>query len=95
MTKPSLISSQTKDLQNIFKHQLFEGFSPWIQEKDDAKRMLKENIFKYGIGIISIAIFKRHIEINPEAAEENVKLTTEAISPIFIGLVKTLSSMDI
>ena len=65
------------------------------KEKDDAKRMLKENIFKYGIGIISIAIFKRHIEINPEAAEENVKLTTEAISPIFIGLVKTLSSMDI
>jgi hypothetical protein len=65
------------------------------KEKDEAKRMLKENIFKYGIGIISIAIFKKHSEINADAAEDNVKITTEAIAPIFIGLVKTLSNMDI
>jgi hypothetical protein len=65
------------------------------KEKDDSKILIKENIFKYGLAIISIAIFKKEQDENPDNAVETLERSSKAIAPYFVPLVKYLANLEI
>ena len=65
------------------------------KEKDDSKILIKENIFKYGLAIISIAIFKKEQDENSENAVETLERSSKAIAPYFVPLVKYLANLEL
>jgi len=61
-----------------------------VKEKDDAARILNENMFRYGLGILALSIHRKGQDRNPDEAETIVRLATEAISAHIVTIIRRL-----
>ena len=71
-------------------------------EKDTAARDLAEHRFKWGMGLLTLSIYKRacfkgdsNAEDSEENAEQLTRTSSEAIAPYIVPLVKWLSRDDL
>jgi hypothetical protein len=71
-------------------------------EKDIAARELAEHRFKWGMGLLTLSIYKRasskgdsNVENSEEDAEQLTRTASEAIAPYIVPLVKWLSRDDL
>jgi len=65
------------------------------KEKSEANILYKENIFRYGIAIISLSIYKKLVTMDDERATENARTSADAMSAYFVPLVSFLSNLKL
>lgn len=71
-----------------------------VNEKDEAARVLNENVFKLGLGLFALAIHRRATNIStPEAqspldADEVTRLATSGLAPYVITIIRRLGGAD-
>lgn len=69
------------------------------REKDDANRLLNENIFRLGLGLLALAIYKRADSSNSEDSSKSdpdafTRLATAGISPYIVTIIRKLGGSD-
>lgn len=69
-----------------------------VNEKDEATRLLNENVFKLGLGLFALAIHRRATNPpSPEAhldADEVTRLATAGLAPYVVTIIRRLGGAD-
>lgn len=69
-----------------------------LREKDEAATILNENMFRYGLGILALAIHKKASTPSDQESETDpeqiVRLTTSAMAPHIITIIKRLGGTE-
>jgi hypothetical protein len=64
------------------------------REKDEAARILNENMFRFGLGILALSIHRKAAHKDAEGAEVVVRLATGAMAPHIITIIRRLGGAD-
>lgn len=65
-----------------------------VREKDEAARILSENMFRFGLGILALSIHRKASQQDEESAEDVVRLATGAMAPHIITVIRRLGGTD-
>ena len=65
-----------------------------VREKDEAARILNENMFRFGLGILALSIHRKASQPDADAAEAVVRLATGAMAPHIITVIRRLGGSD-
>ena len=70
-----------------------------IREKDEAARMISENMFKMGLGLLALAIYKKAMVETAEStsapdAEAFTRQATIAMAPYIVTIIRRLGGVD-
>jgi len=70
-----------------------------IREKDDATRMLSENMFKMGLGLLALAIHKKATVEETESTAQNdpeafTRQATTAMAPYIVTIIRRLGGVE-
>lgn len=65
-----------------------------IREKDEAARILNENMFRYGLGILALSIHRKAAQKDADNAEAVVRLSTSAMAPHVVTIIRRLGGSD-
>ena len=65
-----------------------------VREKDEGARILSENMFRFGLGILALAIHRKASEQDSDTAETVVRLATGAMAPHIMTVIRRLGSGD-
>jgi len=70
-----------------------------VREKDEAARMISENMFKMGLGLLALAIHKKATVEDPESAthadpEIFTRQATTAMAPYIVTIIRRLGGVE-
>lgn len=65
-----------------------------VREKDEAARILNENMFRFGLGIFALSIHRKASQPDASKAEEVVRLATSAMAAHIITVIRRLGGTD-
>jgi hypothetical protein len=65
------------------------------KEKSEANILYKEDIFRYGLAIISLSIYKKALASENEEATVDAQSCADAMAPYFVPLVSFLSNLKL
>lgn len=69
------------------------------REKDDANSMLNENMFRLGVGLLALAVYKRADGSSNEDGTKSdsdafTRLATAGIAPYIVTIIRKLGGSD-
>jgi hypothetical protein len=65
-----------------------------MREKDEAARILNENMFKFGLGILALSIHRKATQKDADSAENVVRLATGAMAPHVVTIIRRLGGAE-
>jgi len=64
-----------------------------IRERDEAARIMSENMFRFGLGILALSVHKKAHDRDEDTAEAVVRLATEAMSAHIVTVIRRLGGV--